>query len=669
MSDVSRLLTHTHPDLALQWHPTKNGEESIDALTKSSKKKVWWLGDCGHEWEALVRNRAMLGSGCPFCAGRKILAGFNDLGTTHPDLAGELAIDLNDAGMRPDSISAGANKKVWWRCHQGHEWQATVNNRSGNGTGCPVCAETVLVVGVNDLATKRPHLIPLWHPTKNGITPSEVRFSSHDKTLWWMCSQGHEWQNSPNAMASVNHGCAICDSKKSLAGFNDLFTTHPEIASEWHPTKNGSMLASDVVYGSHRTVWWQCAQGHEWRASVQYRASRNSQCPVCAHREVQTGFNDLVTLHPDLASEWSRSKNEGVAPESTLPTSQLVVWWDCQHGHEWQAPVNKRVRGNANCPTCVHHASFEKDLLTLHPDPDAKTFVSTAAREIGDVLRSWGLDIRTSVRDVLPQKELDIYLPQQNFAIEFNGLYWHSERHKDKNYHWEKSNACEEKGIYLYQIWEDDWRLRKEVVLRGIAHRLGLSDKISELFSIDPAYSQRIFARKTLPVEVETQQAKDFLEENHIQGFTSGSKYYALVDDVEAIRALLVVKKKTHGSSTWTIERYATKGNIVGGFTKLLKFAEKENSDVQEWITFSDRTISDGKLYEQTGFVKDKIIPPDYSYLVGSERKHKFSYRLARFKADPELLWAEGLTERELAQMNGLYRIWDSGKIRWKKTI
>lgn len=715
-----RSLAERFPVLAAQWHPTKNGSEDIRTLSQGSKKKVWWLGDCGHEWEAVVRNRVR-GSGCPYCSGRQVLAGYNDLATTHPSLAGELAADKNGAELSADSVSAGSNKRVWWRCSEDHTWQATINNRSTNGTGCPTCAGRTVVAGRNDVATKNPALALLWHPTKNDRSPSETHHSSHDKTIWWMCPKGHEWQNSPNAMSTrATTGCAVCASKEVIAGVNDFAHSYPDLAEQWHPTKNGDLLPTQVTSKSNKKVWWVCSEGHEWVASVKQQTVSKSPCPVCSHRVVQRGFNDLGTLYPSLAAEWNAEMNPGLS-SSVLPTSDKRVWWVCEEGHTWQAAVNSRVKQKSGCPVCRYYAAPGQDLETLFPGvaaefhptknegwrPDvlsygsdremwwvcpkghewkttvknrtvamskcphcyATSFVSSAEKEIGELLRSWGLEVRTSVRDVLPKKELDIYLPQERFAIEFNGLYWHSERHKERDYHLNKSLACDEQGIYLYQVWEDDWRLRKAVVVRGIAHRLGLTSRISELFGLDAAYSQRAYARKLRAVVLDAQSAEPFLEENHIQGFVTGSGYYGLVDGAGQVQAILVVKRRSSGSGTWSIERYATRGTVIGGFTKLLSFAERQNPDVIEWVTFSDNTVSDGKLYENTGFAKDKVLPPDYSYLVGGERKHKFLYRTARFKSDPGLLWEEGLTERELAEMNGLYRVWDSGKIRWKKTV
>ena len=265
-------------------------------------------------------------------------------------------------------------------------------------------------------------------------------------------------------------------------------------------------------------------------------------------------------------------------------------------------------------------------------------------------------DLRTSVKGVIGRFELDMYVPSRQLAIEYNGVHWHSDANPKmtRTYHYDKWLACRDKGIQLIQIWEDEWNRNPEQVKRMLAHKLGASDE------------RKVFVRKTTVVEIPKKEAEEFLNENHIQGFVSESYYLALWDNEKSeVVALLVLKNEAGtGGKTLNIIRYATSANVVGGFTKLLKHATKAYRP-DFYITFSDHCVSDGGLYENNGFVADKELPPDYMYVVGNVRKHKFGYRINKFKADPNLLWEEGLTERELADLNGLKRIWDAGKTRW----
>ena len=121
---------------------------------------------------------------------------------------------------------------------------------------------------------------------------------------------------------------------------------------------------------------------------------------------------------------------------------------------------------------------------------------------------------------------------------------------------------------------------------------------------------------------------------------------------------------RSRGEGVWELSRYATAGLVRGGFTRLLTTFVKEHRPTQV-VSFSDNTVSDGGVYEQAGFTRDGEIAPDYSYLVEGQRVHKFNYRLNRFRTDPDLKFEPGLTEKELADLNGLPRIYDAGKVRW----
>lgn len=144
----------------------KNDGLTPDAVTCHSRQKVWWIDRLGHEWQQEIYSRTALCRGCPFCAGRKVLAGFNDLASTHPALSAQWDWEKN-FDLTPQMVMAGNSRKVWWRCEKGHSWQATIASRA-SGCGCPVCANRKILPGFNDFATTHPALAAEWHPTKNG---------------------------------------------------------------------------------------------------------------------------------------------------------------------------------------------------------------------------------------------------------------------------------------------------------------------------------------------------------------------------------------------------------------------------------------------------------------------------------------------------------------------
>ena len=340
-------LQTVNPDLAKEWDREKNsGLTPMDVLP-NSEKKVWWKCQQGHEWQAIVGNRSK-GQGCPYCSGKRVLAGYNDLQTLNPKLAQEWDYKKN-CRLTPTEVTTGSNKKAWWRCEKGHEWQAMVCDRV-RGTGCPYCAGNVLLKGYNDLQTANPALAAEWNYAKNdGLTPENVT-ANNNKKVWWRCQKGHEWQASIYNR-SKGTGCPYCAGSRALKGYNDLQTVNPTLANEWNYEKNDGLTPEDVLPNSAKKVWWRCPKGHEWETAVGTR-NQGAGCPYCAGQKAIKGYNDLQTVNPALAAEWDYEKNGGLKPCDVLPNSNKKVWWKCRNGHEWEAVIGSRTQGRG-CRQCT----------------------------------------------------------------------------------------------------------------------------------------------------------------------------------------------------------------------------------------------------------------------------------------------------------------------------
>lgn len=274
-------LATINPELAKEWHPTLNGDLTPVDVSCASHEKISW--QCGnhkeHQWKATVNSRNS-GKGCPYCSNRKVLTGYNDLATTHPKLAKEWH-PVKNGELNPNAVVHGSNKAVWWQCGQKHVWMAIINKRSG-GNGCPFCAGQRVIEGETDLATLNPELAKEWHPTLNGeMTAFDVGAGS-PKKVWWQCSKHHEHQwEAIVGNRNTGTGCPYCANKKTMLGYNDLATTHPKLAKEWHPALNGDLTPNDVTAGSAKRLWWRCGNGHEWQAIVGNRKNGYSCCPGC----------------------------------------------------------------------------------------------------------------------------------------------------------------------------------------------------------------------------------------------------------------------------------------------------------------------------------------------------------------------------------------------------
>lgn len=270
------------PELAKQWHPTKNGELTPPFVTAGSGKKAWWICNKGHEWEAPIYNRTS-GRGCPYCSGNKV-CGDNSLQALYPDLAKQWHPNKNGK-LTPNDVTSGTRKKVWWICEKGHEWEATIASRK-DGNGCPFCSNQ-RVCAENSLQTLNPSLAKQWHPIKNGsLTPNDVTAGSNKK-VWWICEKGHEWNVSVNSRNRTNSRCPYCTGRNAHE-LNRLQALNPELSKQWHPTKNGELTPKDVTAGSGKKVWWICEKGHNCAASIANR-SKGRGCPVC-DKENKTSF-------------------------------------------------------------------------------------------------------------------------------------------------------------------------------------------------------------------------------------------------------------------------------------------------------------------------------------------------------------------------------------------
>lgn len=706
------------PDIAAQWHPTKNGALQPSEIPKTYSKKVWWVCKNGHEFESLANNRRT-SSHCPVCSGKTVLSGYNDVATLYPSLVEFFHPELN-GDIELTGIGKGYAPKLWWRRSCGHDVHVRVSNCL-NEIPCSYCSGHKVLPGFNDLAVTNPEIVHHWHPTKNHpLTPQNVTKASKTK-IWWICDAGHEDLILPANKIKIGARCSYCDKTKFLSGMNDIATIYPEASKEWHPVLNGTLTPADVAVSSSKKFWWHCgACEQDWEATPHNRGSRGTGCPYCAGTKIKEGVNDLLTFSPSLASQWHPTRNGALTPKDVTKGQSIVVWWQCKAGHEWDARIVDRVNKASGCIECykaglttgtVSFAESHPYLLDEwdYSKNDRKPeFVSTssskkywwvcsvnkghcweatlanrttknsgcptcwkesngsqAEEDLAAFLVSLGIVVERNVRTLLGDKaELDIYLPEFNTGIEYNGLYWHSEAGgKDRKYHVEKYKKCQEHNINLIQIWEDEWLYKNDIVLRHLAYRFKKMEELKRIKpEMDDAWFQKHHARKLSVSEISGKESANFLEQSHIQGKAKGSYYYGLKAAGRIVA--VIVMEKTNTDGTLLLSRYATQGSVVGGFTKLLSHVMRTLAP-ERIITFSDNSTFDGGLYRASGFIHDGTIPEDYMYIRSKKRHHKFGFRLARMKNNPQMKYIEGLTEKELANLNGFSRVWDSGKIRW----
>lgn len=317
------------------------------------------------------------------------------------------------------------------------------------------------------------------------------------------------------------------------------------------------------------------------------------------------------------------------------------LWLLKQHHHLCRALTDIADELSVNASTVGNY-------MKKYNIPIKYFFASTGERDIGNCIKAMGIDIITNDRTTIGI-ELDIVIPSHNIAIEFCGLYWHSEQlGKHRGYHSNKQQLCKQQGIRLLTIFEDEWALKRDVVLSTLTQLL--FDR-----------SVVIYARKCTVVPVSTPTKKQFLNTHHIQGSGASSINIGLSHEGKLVAVMAFVCKS---SGSYVLTRFATSVSVVGGFSKLLSHFQRNNR-WENLVSFADLRWSEGGVYEKTKWTLDKTIPPDYCYSTGNgQRHHKFNYRrkhlLRLLKTFDPLL-----SERQNCDNNGLLRIWDCGKLKY----
>lgn len=308
--------------------------------------------------------------------------------------------------------------------------------------------------------------------------------------------------------------------------------------------------------------------------------------------------------------------------------------------------------------TCNTHGDFDlipNNFLMGQRCPKCNNQTSKAEKEIVEFLKQY-VEVEESNRTVLNGKELDIFIPTKKIAVEFNGLYWHSDKFVSDNYHKDKTDVCEAQGIKLIQIFEDEWRDKKEIVK-------------SRLLNIIGKTPNKIFARNCKLKEVSSKEASKFLEENHIQGKVGAKIKLGLYHNGELVSLMTFGNlRKALGSkgneTDFELLRFCNLKDktVVGGASKLLKYF-KNNYNWNTIISYADRRWSQGDLYRSLKFDFLGETKPNYFYTKGTIRENRFNYRKSELVKQGH---NKEKTEKQIMNELGYVRIFDSGTLKFK---
>lgn len=416
--------------------------------------------------------------------------------------------------------------------------------------------------------------------------------------------------------------CAVCSGNKKL--------TIEYVRASF--IEEGYVLLSEEYINSSSLLECICPNDHTYKVSWN-NWSTGYRCSTCSGRKVK-----------DIAEIYSSFSDEGyLLTESSYINNKAPLSCICPNNHIYSVSWDNWNSKSSRCPRCSEWGKSKAELELLD-------FI----KEI------YSGEILTNDRTVLGNKELDIVLPQLNLAIEYCGLYWHSEAlGKDRYYHVNKLNTCLDKNIKLITIFEDEWVSNKDVV----KSRLGSY--------INSSNNTKVFARKCKIQEISSATAKAFCTENHLQGYGAGASIRLGCFYLDELIAVMTFSKpslakgiKSAQEGVWELHRFCTKKNftLLGGASKLLSFFEKNYFCIKIY-SFADRRWSNGKLYDCLGFKKDSITQPNYWYFIdNTKRLHRFGFRKTKYEKDTG-------TEKSLRIKQGFSIIWDCGNLKYVKDV
>jgi len=308
---------------------------------------------------------------------------------------------------------------------------------------------------------------------------------------------------------------------------------------------------------------------------------------------------------------------------------------------EYDTFKNRKYSGIKLCTVCNNYLNTSGDEINIY------NFIKEKCNK----------EIILNSRLIISPLELDIYIPELKLAFEFNGLYWHNEISKERNYHLNKTELCQQKGIQLIHIWEDEWNYKKDIVKSMILNKLGKT-------------SNKIYARKCIIKEIyDNKLVREFLDQNHIQGFVGAKVKLGLFYENELVSLMtfgnrrIAMGKKSTNEGEYELLRFCNKLNnsVIGGAYRLFSFFIKNYNPI-EITTYADRSISKGQLYNTLGFTFIGKTQPNYYYIIDGIRHHRFNFRkdiLIKKGFDPTK------TEHEIMLERKIFRIYDSGNLKF----
>ena len=505
-------------------------------------------------------------------------------------------------------------------CLQHGEFEQKPNNHL-YGASCPKCARES--VGVKLSLDTSEFINRAKKQFGNNYSYARSVYVGSRVPIIVTCDKHGDFRATPNAFLTGHSGCSSCSGSKLTS---ESFTARAKITHGERYDYTNSKVA-----GYHGIVKIACQEHGEFEQTPNNHL-QGKGCPKCIGKMVSDTESFVMAAREVHGDKYDYTEAEYV-------TAVRKVKIAChKHGIFEQTPANHN--GGNGCPKC-------------------STKISKPETALFDFVISIAPDARRSDRTVISPQELDIVVPGAMVAIEFNGLYYHSDRNEGRkdSYHHDKMIAAKKTGYRLIQVWEDDWRDNRSVVEKTLKHILGVTDK-------------KTFARKCEIVILSLRDVAQFFTSNHLQGCSRQGLAYALQSEGITVAAMIFhpvvsVRGASSDYRKWELGRFATAHSVVGGASRLFQAFVNDHQECEEVISYSDNDWFDGGMYEKLGFKHVANVSPDYKVVDAGRRRHKTGYKLATLEKRFGEKFNQLLSERENCRNNGLFRVYNSGLKKW----
>ena len=517
----------------------------------------------------------------------------------------------------------------------GEFWQLPHNHLKG--CGCPKCSN-------NYNFTNDEYIEMLKHKEYDETIGFEkINYKNNSTPVIFTCSKHGDFSYLPSSIKDRIE-CPECQKER----LHHLFINDSnDMINKFKKVHNNFYSYEKTIYnGATNKIIITCPIHGDFE-QLPYGHLVGQGCPKCSKQKYWSNRKDKITTDAIVKRFINVHNNYYNYDKVNYVNGNTKVIITCPiHGDFEQTPFSHLC--GRGCPQCASEKTFSK-----------------CEREVANFINSLGFTCILNNRKLIQSSELDIYIPEKNIAIEYNGLYWHSESKCKGNpvtYHLEKTEKCQEEGIRLIHIFEDEWLEHKEIVKSKIKHILKKDNDLP-----------KVYARKCIVKEIDKDTSREFLGKNHIQGFSPSTIYIGCFFNNELI-GVMTFKKERKVENNWELNRCATDitKQCVGIGGKLFQFFVK-NYNPEYIKSFADRRWTldkDNNLYTKLGFELEKILKPDYHYVYGNKRIHKFNFRKKNIiKLFKDKKFTLDMTEKEMMSYLNIFRTWDCGlfKYLWKK--